>query len=159
MKKVLLVVLATSCFWACQPSSETTNETASSTESIDETAAVNAAVETLRVALIDPTSENLAAIALPELTYGHSTGTIEDYATFSDVLLTGKNDYKNYDISEQVVTVVGQTAWVRHIMDATVGIINEDGTPGEVVPHLNVLTVWVKKDGVWKLLARQAVKV
>ena len=159
MKRKSLLLFIASCFWACQPTADSANETTMSMESTDEISAVNAAVETLRMALIDPTSEKLAAIALPELTYGHSTGTIEDYATFSDVLLTGKNDYKNYDISEQVVIVVGQTAWVRHIMDATVGIINEDGTPGEVVPHLNVLTVWVKKDGAWKLLARQAVKV
>lgn len=156
MSKISLFVLTLTFCWACNTSPETSEQTS---DNSNETDAVNQAVETLRLALIDPTSENLAAIALPELTYGHSTGTIEDYATFSDVLLTGKNDYKNYDISEQVVTVVGQTAWVRHIMDATVGIINEDGTPGEVVPHLNVLTVWVNRDGVWKLLARQAVKV
>ncbi|MBS1602959.1 MAG: nuclear transport factor 2 family protein [Bacteroidetes bacterium] len=114
---------------------------------------VAAAVESLRKALIDPTKENLDAIAMDELTYGHSNGVIQDKAAFEDALLTKKSDFVTIDLTDQTIKVVGSTAWVRHTLSAT---SNDGGKPGTV--HLYVLTVWTKVKGKWRLLARQAVK-
>ena len=115
---------------------------------------VAAAVESLRKALIDPTKENLDAIAMDELTYGHSNGVIQDKAAFEEALLTKKSDFVTIDLTEQTIKVVGNTAWVRHTLSAT---NNDGGKPGTA--HLYVLTVWMKAKGKWRLLARQAVKV
>jgi ketosteroid isomerase-like protein len=115
---------------------------------------VTAAVETLRKALIDPTKANLDNIALDELTYGHSNGTIQDKAAFEEALLSGKSDFVTIDLTDQTVKVMGNTAWVRHTLTAT---NNDGGKPGQA--HLYVLLVWMKQKGQWKLLARQAVKV
>jgi hypothetical protein len=120
----------------------------------EEIAAIELAINTLKDNLIEPTEENLKAISHPDLTYGHSTGTIEDQAAFMDALLSGNNDYKTYEISDQVIKLEGSTAWVRHTMDAEVVIPTET-----LNVHLNVLTVWVKVNGEWILYARQAVKV
>ena len=116
--------------------------------------AVEAAVESLRKALIDPDKAGLDAIVCDELTYGHSNGNIQDKAAFEEALLNKSSDFVTIELTQQTVKVVGTTAWVRHILSATT---NDGGKPGTA--HLSVLLVWVKVKGQWKLLARQAVKV
>ena len=111
-------------------------------------------VEAFRKALIDPTKADLDKLTMNELTYGHSSGMIQDKAAFEQALLSGASDFVSIDLSQQTMHVVGNTAWVRHIFSA---ITNDGGKPGEA--HLSVLTVWMKQKGQWKLLARQAVKV
>lgn len=115
---------------------------------------VAAAVESLRKALIDPTKTKLDAIALDELTYGHSNGVVQDKAVFEEALLTGKSDFVTIDLTNQTIRIVGNTAWVRHEFTAT---NNDGGKPGTA--HLYVLLVFLNQKGAWKLLARQAVKV
>lgn len=116
--------------------------------------AVAASVESLRKALIDPTKANLDALVLDELTYGHSNGKIQDKAAFEAALLDKSSDFVTIDLTNQTIKVVGNTAWVRHILSATT---NDGGKPGST--RLSVLLVWVKQKGQWRLFARQAVKV
>lgn len=116
--------------------------------------AVEAVVESLRKALIDPDKAGLDALVCDELTYGHSNGNIQDKAAFEAALLNKSSDFVTIELTQQTVKVVGITAWVRHILSATT---NDGGKPGTA--HLSVLLVWVKVHGYWKLLARQAVKV
>ncbi|HEY4064902.1 MAG TPA: nuclear transport factor 2 family protein [Puia sp.] len=117
-------------------------------------AAVAAAVESLRKAMIDPEKATLDALVLDELSYGHSSGVIQDKATFEQALLSKASDFVTIDLSQQTIRVVGNTAWVRHILTATT---NDGGKPGTT--HLSILLIWVKQKGQWRLLARQAVKV
>ena len=112
------------------------------------------AVEAFRKALIDPTQANLDKLTMNELTYGHSSGMIQDKAAFEQALLSGASDFVSIDLSQQTMHVVGNTAWVRHLFSA---VTNDGGKPGEA--HLSILMVWMKQKGQWKLLARQAVKV
>lgn len=119
-----------------------------------EEAAVAAAVETLRKAMIDGDRAALDNIAAPTLSYGHSSGKIEDKATFVETLASGKSDFVTIDLSEQILSISGNTAIVRHKLDATT---NDGGKPGTV--KLYILLVWQLQDKHWKLLARQAVKV
>jgi len=88
------------------------------------------------------------------LSYGHSTGKVEDQAAFVDALASGKNDFVTIDLSEQTIKVVGNTAIVRHILNGT---SNDGGKPGVV--KIAVFLVWVKQGKEWKLLGRQAVKI
>src|ERR1700743_3983982 len=115
--------------------------------------AVSTAVESLRKALIDPDKAALDALVLDELTYGHSNGNLQDKATFEEALLSKSSDCVTIDLTDQTIKVVGNTAWVRHILSATT---NDGGKPGTA--HLSVLLVWLKQKGQWRLLARQAVK-
>jgi hypothetical protein len=112
------------------------------------------AVEALRKALIDPTKAALDKLTMDELSYGHSSGLIQDKAAFEQALLSGASDFVSIDLSDQTMKVVGNTAWVRHTLSA---VTNDGGKPGEA--HLSVLLVWMKQKGQWRLLARQAVKV
>lgn len=115
--------------------------------------AVAAAVETLRKAMIDGNQQELEAIAADQLSYGHSSGNVEDKKTFVATLTSGKSDFVTINLTNQTITVSGETAIVRHKLDATT---NDNGQPGTV--SLSILTVWQKQKGKWVMLARQAVK-
>lgn len=114
---------------------------------------VAAAVEALRLAMISGNQNALEAIAADQLSYGHSTGNVEDKKTFVHTLASGKSDFVTIDLSDQTITVSGNTAIVRHTLNAT---NNDGGKPGTV--SLVIMTVWQKQHKQWKLLARQAVK-
>jgi hypothetical protein len=57
-----------------------------------DTAAVSAAVEILRKAMVDGDKAGLQKITADQLSYGHSSGRVEDKATFVDNIVTGKSD-------------------------------------------------------------------
>lgn len=119
-----------------------------------DSAAVSAAVELLRKAMIDADKAGLQKVTADQLSYGHSSGRVEDKATFIENIVSGKSDFVTIDLTNQTVAVAGDAAIVRHTLSATT---NDGGTPGTV--KLNILLVWQKQKGQWKLLARQAVKV
>lgn len=119
----------------------------------DATDAVAKQVEALRAAMIDPTEEKLKALSSKKLSYGHSSGKVEDQASFVQTLTSGKSDFVEINLSEQTITVEGNTAIVRHLLQAKT---NDGGTPGEV--NIKIMLVFVLENGEWKLLARQAVK-
>jgi Domain of unknown function (DUF4440) len=116
--------------------------------------ALTAAVESFRKALVDPDKATLDRLTLDQLTYGHSSGLIQDKAAFEQALLSGSSDFVSIDLTDQTISVVGNTAWVRHTLSA---VTNDGGKPGTT--HLSVLLIWMKQKGQWRLLARQAVKV
>jgi hypothetical protein len=116
-------------------------------------AGVANAVDQLRLALLDPTEARLAALVADSLSYGHSNGKIEDKAEFMRALLSGESDFKSMTLSEQRISVVGDVAWVRHVLQ---GEISSKNVPATL--NLSVLLVWVYQKKEWRLLARQAVK-
>lgn len=117
-------------------------------------AAVAKAVENLKQAMIDANKQTLENIAADNLTYGHSSGLIEDKAAFVEALVSGKSDFVNINLTEQVIKVTGNTATVRHKLNAD--MVN-NGSSSKI--NLSVLLVWIKIKNDWKLLARQAVKI
>ena len=112
------------------------------------------AIEKLRLAMIDGDRKRLEELVADKLSYGHSSGHIDDKKEFLDKISSGKSDFVTISLSDQTVAVSRNTAIVRHILKATT---NDGGQPGEV--NLRVLLVWQKKKGNWILLARQAVKM
>ncbi|WP_267402752.1 MULTISPECIES: nuclear transport factor 2 family protein [unclassified Chryseobacterium] len=116
--------------------------------------AVTAASEKLRLAMISGEKPELEALILPELTYGHSGGHIDDATEFVEKLVSKKSDFVTIDITNQKVDIVGNTAIVRHHLYATTADAGK--APGDVT--LDIILVWTKVKKDWKLLARQAVK-
>lgn len=115
---------------------------------------VDEAVNTLLRQLENPTQAGLEALTLPELSYGHSSGKIENQKEFIEALVSGKSDFITIKTKDVEIKIVGKTATVRHILEADI----KDGGVANTV-NLKVLLVWVKGKGGWKLLARQAVKI
>jgi ketosteroid isomerase-like protein len=114
---------------------------------------VGAAVEVLRKAMIDGDKASLEKIAATELSYGHSSGLVEDKAAFVEALVSGKSDFTAIELANQTIRIVGNTAIVRHKLS---GATNNEGKQGTV--NIGVLLIWQKQNGGWKLVARQAFK-
>ena len=112
------------------------------------------AVETLKRALISGDEQSLKAITAEKLSYGHSSGKIEDKQTFVETLVSGRSDFVSIDLTGQTIQISGNTAIVRHDLSAQT---NDSGKPGTV--KLGVMLIWQKQHGQWKLLARQAYKI
>jgi ketosteroid isomerase-like protein len=145
MLKKLLAATLIACLAGCATAPGRTPQ---------EVQAVTAAAEKLRVAMIDPTRENLSALVADDLSYGHSGGKVDTKASFMADLLDGKSDFVTIAISDQTVTVVdGNVAIVRHTLAADT---NDSGKPGKVT--IKVLGVWQKQGDQWKLLVRQAIR-
>lgn len=115
---------------------------------------VAAAVESLRKAMIDGGEAALKSITAEELSYGHSSGKVEDKASFVANIVSGKSDFKTIDLSEQTIKVIDNIAIIRHKLVAETA---DNGKPGN--PNLHVLLIFQKQKGDWKLLVRQAVKL
>jgi ketosteroid isomerase-like protein len=115
-------------------------------------AAVTAAVEALRKAMIAGDKSALDKLSLPELSYGHSSGRLENKAEFIDALVSGKSDFSAIELTDQTVNVMNNIALVRHVFHGT------RAKQGDKV-KLSILTVWLEQQGQWKLLARQAAKL
>lgn len=110
-------------------------------------------VSALRSAMIEGDRKALLALSSPQLSYGHSSGTMEDQAAFVEKIASGKSDFVTMDLREQTITISGDTALVRHNLKAD---IKDGGVPNTI--ELGILLVWQKQAGEWKLLARQAFK-
>ena len=114
---------------------------------------VEAAVELLKSVMITPDKKVLDDLILDELSYGHSSGKVEDKTSFIGNLVNGNSDFLTIHLSDQQVILSGKSAIVRHTLEAAT---NDKGQPGNV--RLHIMTVWNKQKGKWKLFARQAVK-
>ena len=110
-------------------------------------------VEKLHKGMVEADSKTLHMISTEELTYGHSSGNIEDRAAFLNSLISGKSDFAEINFEDQDITIKGDVAWVRGVMKAKV---LDGGNPNNI--SLKILYIWTKEDGIWKLLGRQAVK-
>jgi len=115
---------------------------------------VAATVEKLRLAMVSGERAALEELASTDLSYGHSSGKIEDKAAFVESIASGKSDFVKIDFKDQTIKVTGKTAIVRHQLHANT---NDGGKPGEV--HLGILLVLQKEGKTWKLLGRQAYKL
>jgi hypothetical protein len=114
--------------------------------------AVAAAVEALRKAMIAGDRAALQQVAADELTYGHSSGRLENKAEFIEALASGKSGFTAIELSDQTVSVIDNVGLVRHVF---VGTRKADGDKMKLM----ILTVWLQRGEQWKLVARQAVKL
>lgn len=112
---------------------------------------VGAAVEQLRSAMISGNKTDLESVLADQLTYGHSSGKIQDKQTFVTEISTKKSDFVSIQLSDQTISISGDVAIVRHILDAKT---NDGGKPA--APHLGIVLVWKKIKGDWKLIARRS---
>ncbi|HSK11704.1 MAG TPA: nuclear transport factor 2 family protein [Phnomibacter sp.] len=116
--------------------------------------AVAKAVEEMRLAMISGDRAALERVPAEKLSYGHSSGAVDDHKSFVEKIASGQSDFVTIELKDQTISVSKKAAIVRHELHAKT---NDNGNPGEV--HLRVLLVFEKQNGKWKLLARQAVRM
>jgi ketosteroid isomerase-like protein len=118
--------------------------------------AVSKRLEAFRAAQMAKDGKALEALILPELSYSHSSGVVQDKAEF----LTGATDQKSKILSleykEPMIRVVGDAAIVRfHWVGESETVA--DGKKSST--NLHILMTWLKQGGEWKLLDRAATKL
>ena len=119
----------------------------------NDSAALTQAIEKFYNAIRDKDAAAFEPLLTQDVTYGHSSGRIEDKAQFIANVMNPKTKWKSIYGAKQTNTFSGDTAISRHIM---AGENERDGKPG--TSNMETMMVWQKHGGAWKLLARQAYK-
>lgn len=116
---------------------------------------VLSALERFDNAIMERDAEVLSAIASQDLTYGHSSGNIQDKEEFIDDVVNGPFQFLSISNKDQRVNVSGNVAIVRHVLSADA---MNNGVSAQV--HIGVVMVFKLDDnGRVALLARQAYKL
>lgn len=115
---------------------------------------IQAAIEHLNDAIINPTESSLGELAADGLTYGHSSGKVQDKAEFIDDLINGDYHFTSINISGQTIHISGDVAVVRQVFDSEAKNVDEP-----VHIHIGNVLVFQKINEEWKFLARQAFKL
>lgn len=124
-----------------------------SSQSKEETA-VAARVETLRQAMIDADGAKLKELTSSGLSYGHSSGLVQNQATFIEKIVNGESDFVTIEFQNQTIEIVGDAAIVRHNLAAH----TKDGGVDKDI-KIGIMLVWQKQKNKWLLIARQAYKL
>lgn len=104
--------------------------------------ALGRAVEALRKAIFEADQAKLAALTATELSYGHSTGLMQNREQFINGVVNRKDVAKSLDYSEVQTFVAGDVGVARH---RWVGDNELNGKPIHV--DIRVLLVWQKQGG------------
>jgi ketosteroid isomerase-like protein len=118
-------------------------------------AAVAAAVEALREAIVKADKAQLEAVAHDKMAYVHSSGRSETKAEYVAAYTSGKSTYKSLVLADHANTIVGDNAIARHTFAAE---IDRGGGKVDNI-KIGVTQVWKKEGGSWKLLLRQGYKL
>lgn len=116
--------------------------------------ALGQAVEDLRKATFAADKAKLTALAADQLTYGHSSGVVQDKPTFIDGVMNRKQTLKSLEFPDLKTFVAGDAGVTRH---RWVSDSEQDGKPTHT--DIGIMAVWQKQGGEWKLLARQGYKL
>ena len=110
-------------------------------------------IESLRKAMLSADEASLNKLTAEQLSYGHSSGLVEDKKEFIRKITGKENVYTDIKISNQSISISGDVAIVRNLQEV---FTNDGGKPAQL--SLIVMMVWQKQGGQWKLLARQSVR-
>lgn len=111
-------------------------------------------VEAFRKALIDPETNQLKELTSKDLSYGHSSGVLQDQEVFIEKLINKESDFVTIEFQNQTIQITGDVAIVRHNLAAH----TKDSGVEKDIKIGNVL-VWQKQKGKWVIVARQAFKL
>ncbi len=115
---------------------------------------VETVVSDLYRAMIEKDNSTLEGFTIETLTYGHSSGAIENKSQYIEAIMNGPFEFVSIDPKNQTISISGDTAIVRHIFDA------KGKNAGNAVDiHIGVIMTLQKMKDQWKLLARQAYKL
>ena len=117
-------------------------------------AAVSDAVEAYRKGLLSADRKQLEALCADALTYGHSSGRVQNKAEFIAGATDPKTTWKSITFIDQTNQVAGSNAMSRFIFT---GENESEGKTSSL--KFGVLIVWVEEHGQWRMLARQGYKI
>jgi ketosteroid isomerase-like protein len=114
---------------------------------------VLSAMEAWRQAMLKKDRAALDKAFHTDLTYGHSSGVVEDKAQAIEHVVAGAGTYLAINLTDTKVRVQGNTALVTGKAEY------QERTNGkDAIANLVVLSVWLKSPKGWQMIARQATK-
>lgn len=116
---------------------------------------VEKAVNALNDAIVNPEKSALEKLCSDKLTYGHSSGLLQNKDEFIDDLMNGPFDFSSVTAPDQTIYLSGTTAIVRNIFLAQA---TKEGQPLDIKIG-NIQVYEMSDNGQWQLLARQAYKL
>ena len=116
--------------------------------------AVAARVEVLRQAMIDADGKKLKELTSENLSYGHSSGIIQNQAVFIEKIVSRESDFVSIEFQNQTIEIVGDAAIVRHNLAAHT---KDSGVDKDI--KIGIMLIWQKQKNKWMLIARQAYKL
>ena len=115
---------------------------------------VETLIGNLNTAMISRDQSTLEKLTADELSYGHSTGLVQNKTEFVNDILSGPNKFIKIDIANQSISMANDVAIVRNT--SSISLTNKE-LPNEL--KIGILMIWKKQGGHWKLLARQGYKL
>jgi len=143
MMKSFLVAIAALLFFEGTAIAQTKDERA-----------VAAAAAALNKAILDADKSALESLTSTALSYGHSSGQVDDQAQFITPLINGTIDFTSIETADQTIRISSKKAIVRNTFT---GNLTKDGK--NITLKIGILMVWEKVKGDWRLLARQGYKL
>jgi ketosteroid isomerase-like protein len=111
------------------------------------------AVDKMTQAMLHKDTKALAALTSDNVTYGHSSGKIQNKDEFIADIETGRSGFKTLQMLNQKISMDGDVALVRNHFSAQA--VNSGV---EVPTEIENFQIWQKQKGQWLLIGRQAFK-
>lgn len=89
-----------------------------------------------------------------DLSYGHSSGVVQNQTVFMEKLVNGESDFVSIEFQNQTIEIIGDVAIVRHNLAAHT---KDSGMDKDI--KIGNMLVWQKQESKWVLIARQAFKL
>jgi ketosteroid isomerase-like protein len=115
---------------------------------------IESSIDAFDKAMISQDKSTLEKSTAEELSYGHSTGLVENKTEFVKNILTGDTKFFQIDNADQNITMADNIAIVRNICSIKG---SKSGSPLNL--KIGILMIWKKDGASWKLLARQGYKL
>jgi ketosteroid isomerase-like protein len=111
------------------------------------------AVDEMTQAMLHKDIAALGALTSDNVTYGHSSGKVQNKEEFIADIETGRSGFNTLEMKNQKIILNGDVALVRNHFSA------EAVNSGKVVPtEIENFQIWQKQKGQWLLIGRQAFK-
>ncbi|SEI42269.1 nuclear transport factor 2 family protein [Pseudomonas sp. NFR16] len=109
------------------------------------------AVDNMTQAMLHKDIKALNALTSDNVTYGHSSGKIQNKQEFIADIETGRSGFKTLQMLNQTIKLNGDVALVRNHFSAQA--VNSGV---EVPTEIENFQIWQKQKGHWLLIGRQA---
>ncbi len=119
----------------------------------DDTGDVLGAIEEYRKAMVDANGARLLELSHDDMSFGHAGGVVQTKVEFVKTVVDKTEVFHSIKLYDHVIRVSGDLAIARHTFDAFIMYQGKDQNF-----LLNVVQVWKKQDGRWRLFVRQAYK-
>ncbi len=120
----------------------------------DDTGDVLGALEDFRKAMVDGNGAHLLELSHDDMSFGHAGGVVQTKVEFVKTVVDKVEVFHSIKLYDHAIHVSGDLAVARHTFDAFILYQGKDQNF-----LLNVVQVWKKQDGRWRLFVRQAYKL